>query len=336
MFINFCATGKSGLGHIRRITNIAVELRRQRPGFKLRLICNANLVGVQNSERALYQEILQVDRNSMVTRMPDGAAIVVDTAVLPGLESCKQPLCLILRQTRVSQVASFSLGKKRSWDLVLAPNPPAVWTPDYAALPRRKTIHVGWIYRTADSVESGAASSFRRIRRVLIASGGGGSHGKALGRKLALLIDEIRANLSLPLEVVQCIGPRADIDSRIRGVDVEIRPGADLPNAFAAADLVITTAGYNSVLELATLDVPTLLLPIETRYDDQQQRTNQWSGSLGFQYAADNFKASVEWTVQTLLLRRRREPIDIGPSGAGKAAASIIRLATKAPKMHHA
>ena len=90
---------------------------------------------------------------------------------------------------------------------------------------------------------------------------------------------------------------------------------------FREACAVISTAGYNSVLELATTDTPTLLLPIPRSIDDQDARVRLWSPRLG-PPSGD----PVPWLAETLATRRRRPPVDLGPSGEDAAAAAILSL----------
>jgi len=90
---------------------------------------------------------------------------------------------------------------------------------------------------------------------------------------------------------------------------------------FQTADAVISTAGYNSVLELATTDTPTLLLPIPRSIDDQEARVRLWSARLGPPPGDP-----VAWLADTLATRRRRAPVDLGPSGEDAAASAILSL----------
>ena len=152
----------------------------------------------------------------------------------------------------------------------------------------------------------------------LIASGGGGSGdtGAAFRKEVEQLIRRLRALTDLPLDFVQAVGPRASIDARIPGVDRSISPGPRLHEVFTKMDLVISTVGYNSVLELACTDVPALLVPIPRTYDDQEKRAKRWGPRLGLSHSMDHSSCSAHWIAMTLRARQRRQPVDVGCSGA--------------------
>ena len=95
---------------------------------------------------------------------------------------------------------------------------------------------------------------------------------------------------------------------------------------FGAADVVISTAGYNSVLELASLDVPTLLVPIPRSIDDQVARVHLWAPRVGAGHLV-GIEESGAWLAHAITARRRRDPCDLGPSGEDEAARLILEFA---------
>jgi predicted glycosyltransferase len=110
----------------------------------------------------------------------------------------------------------------------------------------------------------------------------------------------------------------------VAGVDRQVCLGPDLPRAFAEADLVISTAGYNSVLELACTTVPTLLIPIPRQHDDQEDRVRRWGRILGKGHSPAGADASATWMSQLLDRRERRGIYGLGPSGAERAARYLM------------
>lgn len=324
--ITFCATGKTGLGHLRRVTNIAAALAARAPHRPLALLTNAALGGLDDDEARLYRAIASEPRDEMARslRTRGCALAVVDTAVLPDLHELDAPLCLVLRETVPDRLARFRLERGRPWDLVLIPNPAAHWMPAPGTVPARRVEAAGWIYR-----DGGAAPGARgTTRSVLVASGGGGSGDTAAAfrERVGALLAAVRTGVREPVEIVQALGPRAGEDARVPGVDTVIRPGARLHECFAAHDVVISTAGYNSVLELACTDVPTLLLPVERTYDDQDKRTREWGAVLGLDHRDDDPGRTVRWMSRVLAARERRAPAPLGPSGAGRCAELIEGL----------
>lgn len=330
--IRFCATAKSGLGHLRRITNVASSVRSRQRAQPLELMTNAATAGLTDDETALYQSIEVAPRAKMAERLATRtcAPVVVDTAVLPGLDRVDAPLCLILRETVDDKIQHFALGDGRPWDLVLLPNPASEWIPRPGALAARRTEAVGWIYRRSETSGTACSPEGRDHCEIMIASGGGGSGVTAatFGTEVSQFLAELRTATSIRFEVVQARGPRAFGDAHIDGIDRVIEPGPRLHEAFARADLVLSTVGYNSVLELACTEVPVLLVPIPRTYDDQTERARCWGPRLGMDHRSDDVGRSVSWAVDVLESRRRRAAVELGPSGAAKCAALLEELLT--------
>lgn len=331
--ITFCATGKTGLGHLRRITNIARALRDRGPAYRLVLVTNAPVEGVTKEERALYRRIEILPRSEMAAYLTEtnAGATVVDTAVLPGLSLVDAPLCLILRETTDRMLEMFRLEAGRHWNLVIVPNPRDEWLPDAGAIGAKRVEPVGWIYRRPSLLrsEKGPSSGlFSGPRRVLIASGGGGNRTTAacFRSEVRRLITDLPRTLLEPFEVIQALGPRASTEDRIVGVDRVFDAGAKLHEAFSRADLVISTVGYNSALELACTDVPVLLVPVARTFDDQDNRAIHWGPRLGLRHSADDPERSVRWMTEILAGRMRRPVVELGLSGATAAAVLIEQL----------
>lgn len=314
----FCATGRTGLGHLRRVSTIAQALSRRRGRPADALLTNATLAGVV-ADRAVFGAVERRDRDTMASSLPRGAVAVVDTAVVPGIESHDGPLVLVLRETPGDRVGRFRLPGGRPWDLVIVPNPRDHWMPDDGLGPRVEPT--GWIYRKAPR---GTTSTGKA--EVLIATGGGG--GEEIAATLRETIDPILAAARRrgTFTAVQAVGPLTPEAGLLECADRMVDPGGDLHSRFARADAVISTAGYNSVLELAALDVPALLVPIPRSIDDQAARARLWGPRLGNCHEGDA-AASASWLADTLAVRRRREPWPLGPSGEDQAADLIMELA---------
>ncbi len=92
----------------------------------------------------------------------------------------------------------------------------------------------------------------------------------------------------------------------MKGVDEILKPGPELHNLFSKVDLVISAAGYNTVLELACTDVPVLLVPVPRYTDDQEKRARLWGKGLGMCYFPDQKEISVQWMTEVLEKRSRR------------------------------
>lgn len=322
----FCATGKSGLGHLRRATSIAVEMRGLNPNTSIGLLTNAPPSGLPVSDLAAFSAVeicARPDMAAWLGQRQDISAVAIDTAILDGIETLDVPLAIILRETPRDRQARFALPGGREWDLMVVPNPPDHWLPDPVSAPARRCEAVGWVYRSLDH-----AVAVKNRPEVLVATGGGGTAETAAMVRAMLdpVLRQARDIANYSFDVAQALGPRAPAGARLAQIDRVFDPGGDLNRHFASADVVISTAGYNSVLELAALDVPTMLLAIPRNIDDQAGRARLWGPRLGFCLDAGGDEAT-EWLARAATSRRRRQPWDLGPSGAVDAARLLLGLA---------
>jgi predicted glycosyltransferase len=323
--ICFLATSKSGLGHLRRSATIATCLRALAPKRKLHLISNAHPGGIDDHEIRAFDtvQVLEKDRMAEGVANTGAGVLVLDTITVPGIELLGLPLALVLRETPDDQLHRFRLAEGKLWDLVVIANPEEHWMPRPADLSARSVVSVGWIYRPTGRRKAMGGP----VPTVLVATGGGGTAETA--RVLYPAIDAIlsRARQHGPaFDVVQAIGPRAQGFGQLAQADRFIDPGGTLNDHFREADIVISTAGYNSVLELATTDTPTLLVPIPRSIDDQTSRARTWASVLGMWLDPASPEGAATWLTQEISARRRRPPVDLGPSGETVAAQAILDL----------
>jgi predicted glycosyltransferase len=329
--VAFAATGKTGLGHLRRITNVAAALHKINPYRSIGLFTNAEISAISDDEGKIYKDCISLEKGAIAQAIIHWGAnvAVVDTAIIPGIEQLHAPLCLILRETVQPRLADFRLPG-RKWDLVIVPNPDSHWLPDADEVGARAVRAVGWIFReTAVKKPQCGGTQDNAVRRILLASGGGGSPETASrlrGEADAVLL-RVKQDAKFPVEITQAAGPRMPDEARSGVADYHVTPGASLNEIFADYDMVISTAGYNSVLELAALDVPVVLLPIARSMDDQVARAQAWSQHIGWAHEEGEAHATADWVVDQLLHRRRRHSVILDPLGASRAAGLIMQLA---------
>jgi predicted glycosyltransferase len=323
--ICFLATSKSGLGHLRRSATIASRLRILAPETNLHLISNAHPDGLEDHAIGAFKTVQVLERDLMAEAVAktEAGIVVLDTITVPGVERLGLPLALVLRETPDDQLYRFRLAEGKSWDLVVVANPKDHWMPQSEALAAISVVPAGWIYRpTGRRKNAGGA-----VPTVLVATGGGGT--AEIARRLYSEIDAVllRARHHGPsFDVVQAIGPRAQSFGQLAQANRSVDPGAALNDLFREADIVISTAGYNSVLELATTDTPTLLVPIPRSIDDQTTRARSWAKTLGMWLDPAAPEGAATWLAQEVSSRRRRPPADLGPSGEDVAARAILKL----------
>jgi hypothetical protein len=117
--ICFLATGKSGIGHLRRVATIAGRLRSLAPSRGIHLITNARPDGLSSEDLRAFDSIHVLDRARMATDMPVSGpkVLVLDTITVPGVEKLDVPLALLLREAPDAELHRFRLQGGREWDL---------------------------------------------------------------------------------------------------------------------------------------------------------------------------------------------------------------------------
>ena len=307
--IVFVGTSKSGLGHLRRIASVAAGLAKHSGGDNLVLITNAKPAGLTSQDLAAFATVCVCARQDMAARLSqEGCDLaVLDTVELPGFQRYHGPSALILRETPHTNLEKFRRAGSRPWDVLIVPNPPDAWRPDVGPDYARSVVHTGWILRETglrgDSPSSG----------IVVATGGGGTADTRRGLYPVLdkILRETRHKTPHPLRIRQALGPRAGGEA-LDEADEVFDPGSELNEAFRRADVVISTAGYNSVLELASTDTPTLLVAIPRSLDDQLARVRHWGPLLGHGLTPGHEQEAADWLADQMAMPRRRAPVDLG------------------------
>jgi predicted glycosyltransferase len=286
---------------------------------------NAPVAGLTPEELDLFDRIDIHERADMAhfLRQAVDLPVIVDTAVIPGIEKHAGPLCLLLRETVPWRVKEFNLANGRAWDFICVPNPVYHWMPQSGSI-RAKTIKAtGWIVRS--NPQSPSLFAARKQPRLLVASGGGGNAETAQWFRSTVdqVIAAAKVKCNVEFHVAQAVGPRQDQHSHLATADEFINAGARLNELFDTYDAVISTAGYNSVLELAELDVPVLLVPISRSLDDQGLRARQWATRMGHAHEDAEPEVSATWLAETLASRKRRTAVSLDPKGAENCARLI-------------
>lgn len=322
--IAFLGTARSGLGHLRRIANIARRISERDPRVNLSLITNAEPKGLGHADLAPFRGIIVCETAQMCpVLVRSGVSLAVaDTMTVPGMQAFAGAAALILRETPPERLARFWRDDGKGWDLVLVPNSPDHWWPDLPEGFARRLEATGWVRRNG-----GAGAGRLASAGLVLATGGGGNAETraALYPLLTQLFERAQSYCDTRLVVRQALGPRAE-GAPLPGVAEVFDPGANLDVVFGAADLVVSTAGYNSVLELAATDTPALLVPIPRSLDDQAARVALWGPRLGFGLLPGQVDAAARWLAGQIEAPQRRSPYDLGPDGAARAAALLLEM----------
>ena len=166
----------------------------------------------------------------------------------------------------------------------------------------------------------------------------GGSQGSRTLNQAAQQSWRLFREAGFPVRFVHQTGPRGfeEISAAFReaGIEGEIVPYiADMPTAFAAADLVVCRSGAGAVSELAAAGKPSILVPFPFAADDHQTRNAEAMQRVGaarlFRDAdwtgESMFSAITEMSGQSALLEQMSQAArDLAKPGAAARAAEIL------------
>ncbi len=191
---------------------------------------------------------------------------------------------------------------------------------------RTKSQFVGRIVRPF--VHSNRTASDSSAPRVVITGGGGGFPDTVRFYNLALQATVALRRTYPSLESILVTGPLFQDWSRLSIVEgVKVIPfEPDIMETFSDADIVISSAGYNTAAELEQVGVKAILVPGVTSWDDQYARAERLTRAHAhFRTFTGSLASELAGLVETLL----REPACRGVTeakGADKAASHLRSL----------
>jgi len=217
----------------------------------------------------------------------------------------------MLRETVENKIKQFQFQSGRLWEQVLIPNPADHWSVDREIIGAKCVDHVGWIYRSGMDTDTALQADMEErvpgrtnCRTVLVATGGGGHVNSDYQKVVNAIIEKTRLVLNDSVYFVVARGPRAATSQLFESANEVTDVGSELHSAFVNVDAVISTAGYNSVMEIASSTTPALLIPVRTTFDDQRARTQGWGPKLG--HCHSTIEASSNWLVNLIRDYQRR------------------------------
>jgi predicted glycosyltransferase len=156
-----------------------------------------------------------------------------------------------------------------------------------------KIITTGYV---VDGIDAKAISAARSERGLdandiwVVASAGGGQMGE---ETVKASIDIAKAHSNLAFDIV--LGPRSSLSLNIASINVAnngririFNEVADMAIRHASADIVISSGGYNSILETLQGNAVILCVPLRKDPNDEQNRhAEQLSGFVDIRVASD-------------------------------------------------
>lgn len=358
-----------GRGHARRCEAILKELP-PRPvtiftadpsifsdGVSARIVRLPNMIGAPSATPALAA----VSPPERLHCVPLGVPQITDTmAAMVAFVAAERPalmvidvsseIALLMRLLSVPTLQIRMHGDRSdafheiAYDAsvgMIAPFDERLEQPDYPKWARARTAYIGGLCTTTDAIPS-KAEARRRLglpseREVIVTLAGGGG----TGTPYAPLTMAARAR---PETLWLTIGPLHKEGHETDFANLEQRGWVDRPlDYLAAADLVVASAGDNTVHEIARVGRPFLCVP-EWRYFGEQHAKAHALERLGAAAVAESWPHSLaDW--KNALSRAEATDLAVqrslfAPEAAARAAAFIDDWCTRlwqepAPLAHH-
>ena len=198
----------------------------------------------------------------------------------------------------------------------------------------RYTGYVLWAEPGATRLQVRARLGMAGEDRLVVATVGGGGDGDAI---LSSLLDGFAANGDGATQLVVVSGPlMAGAATRVLRAKADANPNArllefepDLPALVAAADCVVSMAGYNSMTEILAAGTPAVVVPrVEPRLEQWIRATAmERLGLCTVVHPADATPGRLaEAVAGALAARRRITPLPFPVDGAARVSAEVGAL----------
>jgi predicted glycosyltransferase len=356
--ILFHAPNQIGLGHINRLSAVALSLRNTDRAIRSVFVVEGSghvlldVLGLPYlplpSGRSMYRAAewaawpeeerarILMAFSQVVVRNLRPTLVVFDcfpsVAMVNAVVRQNIPIVLCLREMRdlpayLRHISHFISHTT----LILIPHEPGAFEVPESI--RSKSQFIGQIARSF--CRSNETRNDSRTLTVVITGGGGGFNGTSTFYNLAMQAILILRQRFPLVEGRLITGPLFHDFPKLQVVEgVTIHPfEPDIMNAFCNADVVLSTAGYNTAAELEQVGARAVFVPAETKWDDQLARAERLARAYAhFRCFRGTTAVELALAVEELL---RETPFGTGAlsDGADKAA-SILRSLTNQLHQH--
>jgi predicted glycosyltransferase len=289
-----------GLGHVSRLAAIALAIRQMDPLIRVLFAVEdgghvlLEALGlpyvVLPSEHAVKEtdswaswdaherSLLAAEVSRAILKSVRAELVVFDCvpnrALVAESFGAGVPAVLCLREMReMSKYLELMRDILPKIELILVPHNPGAF--ELPEPPRGKAQFVGVIVRPSPTTELPKRDA--SIKRIVISGGGGGHPGTVEFYNCAMKAIGAVRERQLGIEARLIAGPlfhdwlKLDLQTGVRVIPFE----PDMPGTFAAADLVICQAGYNTIAELERAGTRAIVVPAERPWDDQFARAER-------------------------------------------------------------
>ncbi|HEY8186314.1 MAG TPA: glycosyltransferase [Pyrinomonadaceae bacterium] len=347
----FHAVNGIGLGHVSRLTAIALALRERRPNLPLLFVVQGDSHGLLQSADLPYVAFpsasrfnggedswLRSIRGRLLGSMAESIIVATNASLI--LFDCLPDPAFVAVAGRKSIPFAICVRKAKDMADYLRRLRPVLEQARIIIFPHEsseievpgefieKSIFVGKIVRPLNRVPD--LTSQHDHSRIIISGGGGGYPGTVAFYNLALEALAKCRQMDPMLSATLVTGPLFDEWSQLRPTSgVQIIPfDPGITTRFGRANLVICQGGYNTIAELTTLGVPVICMPAERKFDDQYERAMKTAETYKQFHV---WKGSDNGSLATLILKVLKMPAtttvwtpDKSSDGAGLAAQVLI------------
>lgn len=331
----YAINGK-GMGHLNRTSIIAKSLREVDPSIEVAFLAGSPLYGILADLR--FEVVKVPDRHhtlgflagmnqrpvhmaSLFRQLMEHYApdvfltdFALNEVMFKDANRVGAKVAVVLRKQRALDLMKTTLSPAlRRVDRILLPHDEHEWPRTSLPRPlRSRAVHMGDVVRGLDVnlVPSVRAQYAEPNERLVVVTIGGGGYTEAhplleVAERAAHLAQEGTSALQ-GTRWVAVYGPYYpfDVPTSAHPWLTRVRYAANMPELLAAADVVVSNAGYNTINELQTCGTPAVVVPRTTRGRDDQVARAEAFAKTGRGVTCAEDPRTIANKVEDILLRQ--------------------------------